>query len=88
MVILKNNVEVDNTSLKESGKVSYDENVQADNLGPDKRVYNEIFLIVSYEYNNDIFLLWQYRTSNVYTEIGICNICYEYMIYESEKTRV
>ena len=46
-VILTNNVKVDNNALGESRKSGYDERVQVVNIGPEKRVYNGIFLIVS-----------------------------------------
>ena len=58
------------------------------NLGQDKIVFNLIIFIVSYKYNNNELLLWRYIMTNVYEVIGICNICFCYMIYESDKTCV
>ena len=51
--------------------------VQVENLVPEKRLCNEIFLIVSYEYKNSGFLLWRDITSNIYVLIVIWSICCE-----------
>ena len=39
-----------------------------------------IFLILIYEYSNNVLPWWQYSLSNVCAAIGICNLCFEYMI--------
>ena len=46
LTILTNNVEVDNNLLEKSCEASYDECVRVENIRQEKRVYNEIFLIL------------------------------------------
>ena len=50
-----------------------------------ERKNNEILLILSYEYNNNGFLLWWDNTFKMYAEIGIWNLCCEYMKCEIDK---
>ena len=50
------NVEVDHNSIEESHEAIYGKSVQEMKLVPAKRVYNEIFLIVRYEYKDNGFL--------------------------------
>ena len=38
--------EVDNNALNESHEEGYDEHVRVENIGPEKRVYNVILLIM------------------------------------------
>ena len=57
MTILTKNVEIDDNPLKESLKAIYDERVQVVGLGSEYIVYNRIFLIMSYKYNNNGFLV-------------------------------
>ena len=54
--ILTKKVDLDNNSRNESHKFGCEKCVQVVNLGPEKRVYNKIFLIVSYNYKNYGFL--------------------------------
>ena len=56
VTILMKNVEADNNPLNESQGSIYDENVRVENIGPEKRVQNIIFLILLYGYNNNGFL--------------------------------
>ena len=44
------NIVVDNNTPEDSLKVIYEKRVRVENIGPDNIVYNEIFLIVSYQY--------------------------------------
>ena len=55
------------------------------NIGPDKIVYNEIFLIVSYKYKYNGFLWLRDITFNVYAAILIWSICCEDIKFESDK---
>ena len=85
MKILTKNVEVVNNSRGWLRKAIYDKCVLVAKVRPDKRVCYRIFVIMIYEYNNHIFLSRWDSTSNVYTVIGIFNICFVYILYESEK---
>ena len=54
--IITNNVEVGNNESDESHEVIRDERVRVANCGPEKRLDNDIFVIVSDEYKNKGFL--------------------------------
>ena len=62
--------------------------MRVENIESEKRVCNIIFLIVTYEYNRNGFLLWRDSMSNMYADIGIWNLYFEYMICEIDQTRV
>ena len=82
VAILTNKVQVDNNSLDESCKSGYEKSMQVENIGPQNRLYNGIFLIVIYQYANNIFLLQRDITPNMYAIIVIWSLCYDYMICE------
>ena len=86
--ILTKNTEIDKNLLEESWESIYDEYVRVANIGPEKMVWNIIFLILNSEYNNDGFLWWQDRKSKMYAAKGIWNLFFEFMICESDKTCV
>ena len=55
--ILTKNIEVVNNAHNESIKVGYDTRVRVANHLPEKILYNDIFMILIYEYKNIGFLL-------------------------------
>ena len=63
----------------------YDECVKVENLGPENRVRNKIYLIVRYEWDSNRFLWWRDRKSSVYAARRIWNLCFVYIVYQSEK---
>ena len=83
--ILTKKVDLYNNSRNESQKLGCEKCVQVVNLGPEKRVYNKIFLIVSYNYKNYGFLSLQEIISKVYVSIGIWSLCFEDMKYKIDK---
>ena len=84
--IITKNVELYHKPLEESHKAIYDECLKMENLGPEKRERNIIFVIVSDEYNNNVFLWWRDSMTRVYAAMGIYNICFANIVYESYKT--
>ena len=48
------NAEKEKNALNESRAAGYDKRIRVENVGPEKRVYNEILLIVSYEYKKGL----------------------------------
>ena len=88
VAIITDNLEIDNNALDDSCESVYDKQVKVKCFGPYKRLYNEIFLIVSYKYKNNLFLWRRVSTSNMYAAIGISNLCWEYKICEIDKTYV
>ena len=79
---------VDNNPLEESREVIYDKRVQVANIVPDKRVWNWIFLILIYEYNNNGLILCQDSMSNICVVRGIWNLCFEDTICDCSKTSI
>ena len=86
--ILTNDAELDNNSRDKSHKLGYEKHVQVANIGQEKILYNEIFLNVIYEYIKNGFMWWRDSTSNVYVDIGIWNLCCDYILCEIDKTSV
>ena len=62
-----------------------DKRVQVENIGPEKRLHNETFLIRRYGYKNNGFLLWRDSTFNMYAAIGIWDICCNTIKFEIDK---
>ena len=62
--------------------------MKVEKIGLEKRVFNRIYVLVSYKYNKNIFLWWRDSMPNVYAYIGILNLCFLYIVYESNKTRI
>ena len=62
-----------------------DERVKVANSGPENRSYNDIFVIVSYRYKNEVFLLLNYIPFNFYADIGIWNLLCEDMRFEIDE---
>ena len=52
--IMTKNAEKEKNALNESRAAGYDKHIRVENVGPEKRVYNEILLIVSYEYKKGL----------------------------------
>ena len=81
LTILMNNVEVGNNAYYDSRKVIYNKFMQLAKLVTEKRVWNIIFVVVIYDYNKNIFLLWWDSTSSVYVAMGIWNLNIVYIVY-------
>ena len=62
--------------------------LRVNNRGPENRLYYKRFFIASYKYKNNGFMWWQDSTSNMYEATLIQNICWQYIIYETDKTCV